>query len=308
MPLSDEKKWKAVRQPVVAGLFYPSDRDELFETIHRCFTSSLGPGQFPKKIQTDKAIVQNAVKRVECLIVPHAGYMHSGPVAAHSYSIAHDFIHAHAAAKHVNCVIFGPNHLGIGSGVALSPARAWRTPLGDVAVDETFSTSLARKSSIIDIDELSHSREHSIEVQLPFLQSICGTRAVDLSFVPICFMLQDIDTAREVANEVYTMIEKSEEPFLILGSSDLSHYETQREATSKDHKLLESVEKLDLLSFYSVLERLNVTSCGYGAIATVMEISRRLGCKRGTLLKYATSAYSTGDESSVVGYPAVHFV
>jgi MEMO1 family protein len=289
-----------VRPPAVAGMFYPSGADELFEAVHRSFTHPLGPGKFPQKgtkIQTS---------RVECLIVPHAGYEYSGPVAAHSYNVAWSFF-TQNADKPVTVFIFGPNHYGIGSGVAVSPSEFWGTPLGEVKVDTELSKRIAKSTDIIDLDGIAHSREHSIEVQLPFLQVVSEMKK-DLSIVPISFMLQDYETTKQVAEAVSEVVEDEKRPFLILGSSDLTHYEPQKQASVKDLKLLSKAQEMDTPAFYTVLEREDVTSCGYGAIATAMEIAKKDGKKQGKLLKYATSGDVTGDKSSVVGYPSVHFV
>lgn len=295
----------SIRQPAVAGQFYPSDKDELYELIHRCFTNSIGPGKFPSPLSSQKT---EEISRVECVIVPHAGYAYSGPVAAHSYKVAFDFFQKFKEEERIIVFIFGPNHYGIGSGVALSGANKWRTPLGDAVLATDIVKRLASDSKIMDIDDISHSREHSIEIQIPFLQAMAGNLEDRISIIPICLMLQDIDTAVEVGNEVFSLIEHSKFPFLVIASSDLTHYEPQDKAALKDHALLEEVAKLQIPSFYNVLERRNVTACGYGAIAAVMHISKKLGRRSGLLLKYATSGDTSGDKSSVVGYSAVHFL
>jgi MEMO1 family protein len=292
------------RQSAAAGLFYPDDKDELYELIHRSFTSDIGPGSFPTKPSGEKAGTR---KRVECLIVPHAGYVYSGPVAAHSYLKAFEFLSG-SESDSITVVIFGPNHYGLGSGVALSPSKEWSTPLGEVPVDESLSLEISKKSDVVDFDSLAHSREHSIEVQVPFLQVISRLAGKKISIVPICLMMQDRETSEQVSSSVLRLIEKrADGSTLVLGSSDLTHYEPHTKASSKDAKLLEAVSTLNTLEFYKILERLNVTACGYGAISSLMNISRGLGYERGTVLKYATSGDVTGDKSSVVGYSSVQF-
>lgn len=286
---------------MVAGLFYPDDPDRLFESIHRCFTHSVGPGRFP--LPDDDV---EETHRIECIVAPHAGYDYSGPVAAHSYQLAHDFFAANADGKNM-VFILGPNHHGIGSAVSLSPHKYWSTPLGLVEVDAILTQRLVKKSSVLDIDEFAHSREHSIEVQLPFLQSILPPDC-KIRFVPISVMMQDIETSKELAEDIFNVVQDSEQSFLIVASSDLTHYESQQQASIKDQNLLEPVKNLDLLSFYNVVERFGITACGYGPIAAVMQLSKLLGRKRGRVLKYATSGDVTGENSSVVGYSAVHFV
>jgi AmmeMemoRadiSam system protein B len=290
----------ATRLPVVAGSFYPADKDELFETIHQCFTHRLGPGAFPSSRSARKGFP------TECLIVPHAGYDFSGPVAAHSYNVAFEFFHtAKNNAKSV--IIVGPNHYGIGSGVTISRADSWETPLGTVRVDQQLSKELQHKCELIDRDDTAHSREHSIEVQLPFLQAISGCSG-NWSFLPISLMMQDSRTATELGNAIFEFVVSHKGSFLIIGSSDLTHYENQEQAARKDSMLLRQTSALDLQGFYTVLQRENITACGYGAIATLMQIAKRLGRSRGELLKYSTSGDVTGEKSSVVGYSSMRFV
>ncbi|MHB1868575.1 MAG: AmmeMemoRadiSam system protein B [Nitrososphaerales archaeon] len=292
----------STRLPAVAGMFYPLDKDELFESIHRCFTHSLGPGRFPDNTNAKKK--EN--DRVECLIVPHAGYEFSGPIAANSYLVAHDFFQT-ITNKMTTAIIIGPNHYGIGSGVALSSATTWLTPLGEIKIAGELSKKLRENCDIIDVDDIAHYKEHSIEVQLPFLQAV-SKKGNDLRILPISLVLQDIETAQQIAEGLLELIKSTDGEFLVIGSSDLTHYEAQAQATKKDAKLLESVTKLDLKDFYSVLERLSISACGYGAIATVMQVAKKLGRKRGVVLKYATSGDVTGDKSAVVGYPSVRFI
>jgi AmmeMemoRadiSam system protein B len=295
-----------VRRPAVAGQFYSAGRDELLAEIERCFRDSrIGPG---KSIPNNSHKTEERAEshQVECFVVPHAGYPYSGPVAAHSYAVAHsELVSNHERFK---VIILGPNHQGIGSGVALSPSKAWETPIGNVPVDLALSKEISEASEIIDIDQLAHSYEHSIEVQLPFIQVIAGKK--DFSFVPICLMLQDQESAKEISDAIFKVIKSerhSRDSFLVLGSSDLTHYESESRANSQDRKLLEKVSALDVPAYYTTLEQNNVTACGYGAIAGVMGLAKKLGKTHGTVLKYATSGDATGDQSSVVGYSAVHF-
>jgi MEMO1 family protein len=294
-----------LRLPSVSGQFYPSDKDELYELIHRCFTHELGPGKYPSGSSISNS---QEISRVECLIVPHAGYIYSGPVAAHGYRIAFDFFQKFKYEKEITVVILGPNHYGIGSGIALSSASKWRTPLGDVKVASELGKILTSASNIIDVDEVAHSREHSIEVQIPFLQAMGSFFSDNFTILPISLMLQNLDSALEVGDELFSLIEDQKIPILVIGSSDLTHYEPEEQASKKDHQLLEEVCRLQMRPFYTVLEKRNISACGYGAIATVMHLAEKFKKHRGVLLKYATSGETSGDKSSVVGYSAVHFV
>jgi AmmeMemoRadiSam system protein B len=229
-------------------------------------------------------------------VCPHAGYVYSGPVAAHSY------LWVSALRRPEVVVIVAPNHYGLGSGVSTFREGVWETPLGRIEVDSSQTKRLVDLTGILDFDPSSHRREHSLEVQLPFLQEIYGSK---FKLVPVSLTFQDIETARELGKGIATLLKGTDA--ILIASSDLTHYEPADNAREKDLALLEKVTTLDVVGFYSVLERRNVTACGYGAIATVMEASRHLGFQRGELHKYATSGDTTGDNSAVVGYPSVSF-
>jgi MEMO1 family protein len=294
-----------IRLPVVAGYFYPLSKIELLDSIASCFqNSTVGPNSpMPEKPTARDGRRLEHHQQIHCFVVPHAGYEYSGPVAAHSYLKISSLFRS---SPNLCVITLGPNHYGLGSGVALSPSSAWQTPLGLVQLDHEISEELSDSSDMIDSDSSAHSREHSIEVQLPFLQAILGK----FSFVPICMMMQDNITSEDIADAVKSVIlsEKfKERDFLILASSDLTHYEPQRKASEKDQKALRKICELDVNGFYTILERDNVTACGYGPIACAMRISKAIGAKKGDLLKYATSGDVTGDFAAVVGYSAVHF-
>jgi MEMO1 family protein len=290
-----------IRLPAVAGYFYPSSKEDLRRSLASCFENSkIGPGAaFP--IETKESASKKS-SRVNCFVVPHAGYEYSGPVAAFSYLKLSSLKNIKLTA-----IILGPNHNGIGSGVALSPSSKWRTPLGDIDVNRSICEELSRASDLMDTDALAHLHEHSIEVQLPFLQAVLGS----FSVVPISMMLQDNETSKDVSEAIRKVIlsgSHKDENFVVLASSDLTHYEPQREANQKDHKVLEKIRDLDVNGFYTVLERDNVTACGYGPIACATRIAKAMGSVKGEVLKYATSGDSTGDYSAVVGYSAVQLL
>jgi hypothetical protein len=270
-----------MRFPYVAGQFYPSSKDELENQIKSCFLSPIGPGKLPEK---------NEENIIGC-VVPHAGYVYSGPVAAHVY---------HSLAKQrkpETIVIVCPNHTGRGSGVAVSK-EDWKTPLGVVKNDNEFVDKLW-KCGLIDLDEVAHSAEHSLEVQLPFLQYIYG----DFNLVPICIGIQDLETAYEVSE---CLIKVGKE-FLIIASSDFTHYEPYESAKNKDATAISYITKLDEKKFMQVVYEKNISICGYGPIAICICVAKKLGATKGELLKYATSGDVTGDRSSVVGYAGIVF-
>ena len=197
-------------------------------------------------------------------------------------------------------MIIGPNHHGLGSPVALS-RESWRTPLGDVESDLELADALA--GSIIDYDETAHLHEHSIEVQIPFLQK----RFQGFKILPICMGLQDEQTAVEVGRELSLAVKKTNRSCILIASSDFTHYEPQETARKVDAKLLEAILNMDVPELYERVYRYDATACGYGPIAVTITTAAALGAKTGKLLAYATSGDVSGDYSQVVGYGAVVF-
>jgi hypothetical protein len=263
-----------MRRPVVAGSWYEGTKERLAEQLREFFSG------LPR--EENEAIIG--------AVVPHAGYMYSGGVAATVYATlppADIF------------VILGTNHQGIGSVIAVS-RETWATPLGEVEVDEAFVDALPKR--LIDVDETAHRFEHSIELQLPFLQFL-----FDKTFriVPISFGLVDPDTVREVGEDLADTIAHSGKKVVILASSDFTHYEPDRIARAKDEYALEAIKELDVAKFYKRVYERNVTACGVDQIAAMMHAAKKLGATEGRVTKYATSGDIIGDRSSVVGYGGV---
>lgn len=282
-------KLMRVRRPTQAGSFYAGDAESLRTQIEKCFLHEFGPGKLPK-------VEMSGVRKVVGLVCPHAGYMYSGPVAANAYNeLALD-------GKPDTVVVLGPNHTGYGSALALMDEGVWQTPLGDVEIDTLVAHELVRETGLIDVDELAHRFEHSIEVQLPFLQYLYGDR---FKFVPVCFQLQDYASAEEIGNALVEVL--AERNAVVIASSDFTHYEPQTSAEKKDLAALEAVQAMDAKNFVSIIEERNVTACGYGPIATTITAAKGLLAKEAKLLRYKTSGDITGDKSSVVGYAAVSF-
>jgi len=278
-----------VRRPTQAGAFYEGTPDALKQQVEQCFTNRLGPGELPK-------VAKTALKSVVGLICPHAGYMFSGPVAAHAYyRLAVD-------GKPDIVVLLGPNHTGFGSGLAVMNEGFWRTPLGDVEVDRETANQIVHESRIVDIDDSAHLHEHSIEVQLPFLQYFYGSA---FKIVPICFLMQDLPSAREVGQAVARVL--LDKKAIIIASSDMTHYEPQESAQRKDKKALEAIEAMDEVRFQKAVETYNITACGHGPIVSLIVAAKAVGVKEAKLLSYKTSGDVMGDRSSVVGYAAVCF-
>ncbi|GBC69980.1 hypothetical protein HRbin01_01687 [archaeon HR01] len=272
------------RRPAVAGMFYEASRERLLNQIRSCFLSDVGPGYLPT------TPIPHGEARTPFLISPHAGYMYSGPVAAHGYGRLTNY------RRPEGIIVVGPNHYGVGTEVSLYPGGVWSTPLGDVRVDESLNRELMEASDIFYMDETSHTMEHSIEVQLPFLQYLLG----EISFAPICILDQSLETCRSVGEAVAEVVEGRD--ILLIASTDFTHYEPHKTVLEKDSKALEKIVKLDVDGLYRVNEEYNITMCGYGAVAVVLTAARLLGYRRVAVLKQATSGDTSGDYGSVVGY------
>ena len=278
-----------IRHPRHAGSFYAGSEEALRSQIEGCFKHRFGPGRIPK-------VAKDGPRKVIGLICPHAGYMYSGPVAANSYSRL-------AADGVVDLfIIMGPNHYGYGSGLALVDRGVWRTPLGDVAVDADVAKEILRNSTLIDIDESAHMYEHSIEVQLPFLQYLYGS---SFKFVPICFLMQDLESSREVGRAISKAV--AGRNAVIIASTDMTHYEPHDRASEKDRRAIEAILKMDEELFYSTIESYSISACGYGPVISLITAAKDLGAKKAELLCYKTSGDVTGDRSAVVGYASVAF-
>jgi len=274
-----------IRTPAVAGMFYPREKTELENMINDCFIHPFGPGD-------TLSCGSNEVYGVIC---PHAGYVYSGPIASHSYN--------YISSKKIDlAIIIGPNHWGIGCNIAIMKEGTWETPLDSVEIDSESAVELEQLSELIESDFFSHTKDHSLEVQIPFLQKIYENK---FKILPIILINQNYDTAKEIGVVIAKIAKKKNT--IIVGSSDFTHYEENEFAHQQDKALIEPILDLDLEKFYKVLEEKNVSACGYGAIASTMVASKELGATKGTLLKYATSGDIAGDKSSVVGYASIVF-
>lgn len=280
---------QTIRYPRYAGSFYASTKSTLKRQIEECFLHRFGP--------KDKPILgRKGSRKIFGLISPHAGYIYSGPVAAHAYyQLSIDGL----ADK---VVILGPNHHGRGSGVAVMCKGSWRTPLGDVKINTELATEILNNSNIIDLDESAHIYEHSIEVQLPFLQYIYES---SFEFVPICFLMQDVDTCREVGLALAESLK--DKNAVLIASTDMTHYEPQKEAVEKDKLLLKAIINLDEDLLYSVLKSYNISACGYGPVTALITAAKQIKTRNVELLNYKTSGDITGDTNAVVGYASLIF-
>ncbi len=275
-----------MRPPVVAGQFYAGTRSTLLEQIEWCYTHPHGPGKVPK--------VKAGPRRLVGLVSPHAGYMYSGPVAAHGFAqMAQD-------GKPNSIVIIGPNHSGAGSGVSIMTSGKWQTPLGEVQIDEALSGAIRQASDIIDMDTVAHAYEHSLEIQLPFLQHLFKA---EFKITPICMMLQDERTSKEVGDAIAKA--SAGKDVAIIASTDFTHYEPQRSAVEKNHKAMDKILALDAAGLVRTVEEEAITMCGYGPVSAMLQAAKKLGAKRAKLLKYATSGDTAGPMAQVVGYGSI---
>jgi hypothetical protein len=267
-----------MRHPTVAGQFYAADEAALRGQIEKCFMDPLGPGKLPTLTKGRRSILGG--------VVPHAGYMYSGAVAANLYGrLAEDGFPK-------TFIILGPNHTGRGSGLAVA-TDDFQTPLGIVHVDRELAKEVRR--DIVDEDAEAHRYEHSIEVQLPFLQYFSN----DFKLVPICMGFQDYDSAVSLGKTIRGAIKGKD--VVVIASTDLSHYVPKDVAKKKDTMVLDAIKAMDAKSVFRAVEENKISMCGYGpVIATIT------ACSGGTatLLKYATSG-DVSPMSEVVGYAAV---
>jgi len=275
----------SVRRPAVAGAFYPAQPDRLRDQIEACFTHERGPGRLPGG--------ERAPRDTLAVVCPHAGYVYSGPAAAHSYLALAE------QKKPDTVVVLGPNHTGWGSPVSMMGEGSWETPLGRVRLDSELAKAIFEAAGVIDYDETAFLREHSVEVQVPFLQYIYG----DFKLVPVCMGYQDLQTSREVGEAIHRASEGRD--VLVVASTDLTHQEPQQSANRKDRMIIDSIQAMDEERLQKVVHDNRLTTCGYGPVSAALVASKLDGAKKAELLSYYTSGDIVGDYGGVVGYAAV---
>ena len=279
-----------LRHPAVAGQFYKGSPESL-------------------RKQVREFILPVAVKTKALGIVsPHAGLIYSGSVAGAVYS---------RIELPDTFVLIGPNHTGLGAPVSLMARGQWETPLGLVEIDEALAASILSKSPLIQEDSLAHLREHSLEVQLPFIQHF----KKEFRIVPIQMLDTRLETCKEVGRAVAEAIKERGEPraesrrnihnnselrtsrdVLIVASSDMSHYEQAAAAKEKDFKAIHQLLNLDPEGLYRVVREYGITMCGFGPAVAMLVACKLLGATSAELVKYANSGEVSGDYDQVVGY------
>lgn len=225
-------------------------------------------------------------------IVPHAGYVYSGPVAGAVYA---------RLAIPAATVILCPNHTGRGAPASLDPSDAWRTPLGDVPVDGRLRSRLQELAPSLEEDAQAHAREHSLEVQLPFLQ----LRRPDIRIVPVSIGAQDLDLCSEIGDALAQICGEEKEPPLILASSDMNHYESREIGRRKDERALDRVIALDPEGLFRTVLSEGISMCGFLPATALLFAARGAGARRATVVARLDSGDETGDLDSVVGYAGV---
>ena len=277
------------RKPAVAGAFYPGTRTELEKTID-FLLSSVDKSRL-EKLDFSKALA---------FVAPHAGYVYSGYVAAYTYYALSET----AKKRKIDTVaIIGPNHMGLGDFANVS-LEDWETPLGIAKNDVELANELCKEEPRFSTDSSEIKEEHSVEVQVPFVQRLLG----QYRFLFICMSDQSEEASKAVAEALLKASEELGREVIVVASSDFDHYEPASVAESKDMPAIKALEKLDIHSFNRLLAEADDTACGYGAISAAAFFAKAKGASKGVLLKYGNSGNMTNDYSSVVAYASIAFM
>ncbi len=263
-----------IRNPVVAGQFYPGSPEQLRAMI--------------KKMVDEKAPKEEVVG----LVSPHAGYVYSGPVAGAIIS---------RIKFKDTFIIMGPSHTGRGKPLSIMTEGTWKTPLGEVEIDAELAKKILAGSRYLEEDSHAHQFEHSIEVQLPFLQYF----QPDIKLVPIILSYVPGAIYKEIGKELARAIKELNRGVVIIASSDMTHYESQESAQRKDNQAIEAMVKLDEDELLRRVRELDISMCGFAPAVSLLSAAKELGAGSAELVKYQTSGDTTGDYSSVVGYAGI---
>jgi MEMO1 family protein len=276
-----------LRLPAVAGRFYPSHPDELSAIVRQCVRVA-APRENPPQ--------QPAIAVKACLL-PHAGYVYSGAVAGAVFS---------RLVLPRKILILGVRHAARGQQAAILSSGAWRTPLGDVPIEEGLARELMAACPLLREDDVAHSAEHSLEVQLPFLQVLVP----GFCFVPVALgtlRFEDLILVGEAVGRVIATAARSGEQILLLATSDMNHYEDDATTRVKDRKAIERLLELDARGLYDTCRNGEISMCGLGPAVAMISALRGMGGARAELVKYATSGDVSGNTSAVVGYAGMIF-
>ena len=265
-----------IRQPAVAGRFYPDDPSVLNQELDAFLSVSLQ---------------QEKIRALACL-VPHAGYKYSGQVAGTVYS---------RIEIPSRVVLLGPRHFPGGARFAILSDGAWQTPLGLVPLDRPLAEKIARACPLLHEDAIAHRNEHSLEVQLPFLQRLVPSS----TFVPIVIASAQYAELEALGHAIADVLRAEAELILIVASSDMNHYESDAITRMKDRKALDRILALDPRGLFDTIRDEEISMCGYGAAVAMLTAVRQIGAARAELVRYATSGEINGDLQEVVGYAGV---
>ncbi|AJC71017.1 hypothetical protein X802_01545 [Thermococcus guaymasensis DSM 11113] len=286
-----------IRYPTVAGSFYPSD-EALIEMLEEFF-KDLGE--------------EGSKRRITAGVAPHAGYVFSGYTASRTYkAIFEDGLPE-------TFVILGPNHTGLGSPIAVYPEGEWLTPLGSIEVDAEMAKAIAKLSGIADLDELAHKYEHSIEVQVPFIQYLSELAGKDVRIVPITLGIQDEDVSKALGKAIFEASEELGRDVVVIASTDFMHYgpaygyvpfraradELPHRIKEWDFRLIRRVLDFDVDGLFRELREMRHTMCGPGAVGTAIVYSRLAGALETELLHYTTSFEVSRSTEAIVGYASI---
>jgi AmmeMemoRadiSam system protein B len=269
-----------IRRPAVAGQFYQASKEALKRQVEGFLLPRAGK------------------KRALGILAPHAGLIYSGSVAGAVYS---------SVEPPDTFILIGPNHTGLGAGVSIMSSGRWETPLGTIGIDGPLAAAIRGRSDLIREDDRAHLHEHSLEVQLPFIQYLCP----EATIVPIQMLDTRLETCLEVGRAVGEAIKsrgQGENQPLIVASSDMSHYEPAEVARKKDHHAIGHILDLDPEGLYHTVKNNHITMCGYGPAVAMLTACKILGAKNAELIKYANSGEVSGDYAQVVGYAGVVIV
>lgn len=282
----------SARRPAAAGRFYEATKEALSASLRECFLHALGPGSLPEP-------AADGPRRISALVSPHAGYLYSGPAAAHGFAaLAADGIPETA-------VILGPTHHSPARPASVSLAQTWSTPLGEVPVNVELGRRLIEASPLLEVDESAHRGEHSLEVQLPFLQFVYGDRLP--AICPICIRSQVVTGLREWMEDSKAIGETLAQSVgpdgaVVIASTDFSHHVPHAAAQRQDRLALDAILALDPERFLHTVHENGISMCGPIPVAIALHFCLARGPHQPELFRYYTSGDIIGDRSAVVGY------
>ncbi|AEH23959.1 MEMO1 family protein [Pyrococcus yayanosii] len=286
-----------IRYPAVAGQFYPLG-EELVDMLKAFFRDLGEPG---------------GERKITAGIAPHAGYVFSGYTASRTYKAIYE------DGLPETFVIFGPNHTGLGSPIAVYPEGKWVTPLGEVEVDGELAREIVKNSGIADLDEIAHKYEHSIEVQLPFIQYIAERAGKTVRIVPITLSIQDEEVSEDLGGAVFEAARELGRDVVVIASTDFMHYgtfygyvpfraranELPNLVKEWDLRVIRRILDFDVEGMFREIREMDHTMCGPGGVGASVVFSRLIGAVEAELLHYTTSFDISRSTDAIVGYASI---